>query len=406
MRVKKFLYFMLYIAAFFIIYESGTPPSIISIHEMYIDKLLLFISIGIIDVLAFKRKANFIGLFYWSALFLFFSVLNSFVCFETTFQLLYRLYILLSIYFVISFADDYNIDFDKILCTVIIAISYASLIIYILVHLLSLPLPYHYFYLGENGIRYISYGGLYYEQGYRNLQFGISLYRMTGPFWEPGVYQLFLNYALYRCLIIENRKNHTSIILLLNLFLSMSTSGWVCALGIIGFKVVSSERIRNNKVIIRIFFLTFVLLVSGIIVVSKFVETYANKSSAFVRVNDFSLAFKLFCENPLGVGFNNTTQFIERNDFNNTSYLGSSNGLMTIVYTTGIVGILFIIYPFLVTISKKRNDKGKEVFYFLMILFFNFVEPVYYFPFMLYILAKEYYSIRKEKGRKIECLAI
>ena len=63
---------------------------------------------------------------------------------------------------------------------------------------------------------------------------------------------------------------------------------------------------------------------------------------------------------------------------------------MTIAYTTGIVGMVFVLLPFIYNIIKGKKERYKIVLYFIMIVFFNFSEPVYYFPFMMYILVKEY----------------
>lgn len=121
----------------------------------------------------------------------------------------------------------------------------------------------------------------------------------------------------------------------------------------------------------------------------SFVPDNINKIA--YAMNDFLLGLKIFIENPiLGIGFNNTEPFMMRNTYNDTGILGSSNGFMTIAYTTGIVGMVFVLLPFIYNIIKRKKERYKSVLYFIMIVFFNFSEPVYYFPFMMYILVKEY----------------
>lgn len=394
MRHIKINTVLLYIVAFFLVYESGTLPSIISINDMYMDKILLFFFMGLVAVSALQRKKNINILAFWSILFIVFVILNSFVCLRTTPNLIYRLLIFLLIYLVLLFADQRRINFDELICSIIVFMAVVSLIIYVATHILNIPIPYSYFYLKKNGIRYISYANLYFEQGYANQQFGLSLYRMTGPFWEPGVYQIFLNYALYKYAFKENVSKFIPIVLVVDLFLTMSAAGWLCAIGIIVLRLSSSKRMTcKSKILISMLLITIGFCAASFVISAKFSETYANKSSAFIRINDFLLAAELFVENPIcGTGFNNTKPFELRNVYNTTAYLGSSNGFMTIAYSTGIVGLVFVLLPFIIHISRTHKyDKCQSVFYACMILFFNFVEPVYYFPFMLYVLAKEYH---------------
>lgn len=385
-------YIVLYITAFFMVYESGSLPSIISINDLWLDKMLLFIPIGIIALSALKTKANWTSLFIWTMIFMIFIILNSVVCIDTTTNLIYRLLIFLSIYLCVLYTELRNINFETIICHIIVFFAFTSAIIYLCVYILKVPIPHSFFYLGKNGLRYFSYGGIYYDQGYSNIQFGMNLNRMTGPFWEPGVYQIFLNYALYRYVVIEKSNKFVIALLLFDIFFTMSASGWLCAIVIIVIGIAKSPKFTNkSKIFIFIFLSLFGGIATKFVLFSKFSETFSNKSSAYIRMNDFLLGLKIFIENPiLGIGFNNTEPFMMRNTYNDTGILGSSNGFMTIAYTTGIVGMVFVLLPFIYNIIKRKKKRYKSVLYFIMIVFFNFSEPVYYFPFMMYILVKEY----------------
>lgn len=381
-------YIVLYITAFFMVYESGSLPSIISINDLWLDKMLLFIPIGIIALSALKTKANWTSLFIWTMIFMIFIILNSVVCIDTTTNLIYRLLIFLSIYLCVLYTELRNINFETIICHIIVFFAFTSAIIYLCVYILKVPIPHSFFYLGKNGLRYFSYGGIYYDQGYSNIQFGMNLNRMTGPFWEPGVYQIFLNYALYRYVVIEKSNKFVIALLLFDIFFTMSASGWLCAIVIIVIGIAKSPKFTNkSKIFIFIFLSLFGGIATKFVLFSKFSETFSNKSSAYIRMNDFLLGLKIFIENPiLGIGFNNTEPFMMRNTYNDTGILGSSNGFMTIAYTTGIVGMVFVLLPFIYNIIKRKKERYKSVLYFIMIVFFNFSEPVYYFPFMMYIL--------------------
>lgn len=342
-------YIVLYITAFFMVYESGSLPSIISINDLWLDKMLLFIPIGIIALSTLKTKANWTSLFIWTMIFMIFIILNSVVCIDTTTNLIYRLLIFLSIYLCVLYTELRNINFETIICHIIVFFAFTSAIIYLCVYILKVPIPHSFFYLGKNGLRYFSYGGIYYDQGYSNIQFGMNLNRMTGPFWEPGVYQIFLNYALYRYVVIEKSNKFVIALLLFDIFFTMSASGWLCAIVIIVIGIAKSPKFTNkSKIFIFIFLSLFGGIATKFVLFSKFSETFSNKSSAYIRMNDFLLGLKIFIENPiLGIGFNNTEPFMMRNTYNDTGILGSSNGFMTIAYTTGIVGMVFVLLPFI-----------------------------------------------------------
>lgn len=395
-NTKKLRLALLYIVAFFVVYESGSIPSIVSLSDLFIDKILLLFFIFIVVCLSIKKTNIIKSIVHWMLIFIILCILNSIKSLDTTFILLYRLLLFLTLYLVLSYSKTYRIDFDGIICRIIFIISIISLFIYILVHILVIPIPSNFFYLNDKGLKYFSYFWIYFDQGYPNSQFGLNLFRMTGPFWEPGVFQIFLNYALYR-FIFRKRVNILAVsVLILDIILTMSAAGFVCAISIVVFKITTLNKFTNkSKLIISFFIVLFAISLITFVIISKFSETYENKSSAFIRFNDFILATKIFIENPiLGIGFNNTKPFELSNMYNGTQFLGNSNGFMTIAYTTGIIGLAFIILPFIKNINNSyRQTKKYKIFYTFMILFFNIVEPVYYFPFMLYILAKSYHSM-------------
>ena len=64
--------------------------------------------------------------------------------------------------------------------------------------------------------------------------------------------------------------------------------------------------------------------------------------------------------------------------------------------------MLFVSIPFVCNfIHRDKSKKIIKLVYIMLIFLFNFVEPVYYYPFMLYLLANEYYMMF---SRKSNCL--
>ena len=408
MRLPKKIsikYIMAYILAFLTIYQSGTVPSILSIEEDPAPKIILLILEVYFAFYILLKKRNIKRFIIWFIILSSYVVINYFIYPQSTLVLMYRLCIFLLYFFAIDRLVELGIDFEQMLYKVILFFAITSLVIYCIVHLFQIPLFHNYFYLdGGKGLRYISYFGIYYEQGYANTQFGLSLYRMTGPFREPGAHQIYINYDIYLYIIRNLKSKVQFIILVIDLVLTMSSAGIAIGIFLIIVLYYRTKKITTQtKVLFGVpaFALAFFAIVE--VVITKFSETYANKSSAFIRLYDFKLGMELFLENFwVGTGYYNTEPFIKRNNYNITGHLGSSNGLLTICYTTGVIGMLFVSIPFVCNfIHIDKSKKIIKLVYIMLIFLFNFVEPVYYYPFMLYLLANEYYMMF---SRKSNCL--
>lgn len=390
----------IYIFAFLIIYESGTVYSLVSIKKEPYSKVLLLFLATYFAFKSLKTVNRYLELFLWLIILGAYCIINLVNYSGTTGVLIYRSYIFLVALFSLSYFKSRSIDFCKYICMVIIFLAYTSLIIYFLVRIMNFSLPYSIFQLrGESNIDYYNFGGLYFDTGYANNMFGLTVYRMTGPFWEPGVFQIFLNYALFMLFKNEKINKGNVIIIIIDLFLTFSSAGWITACILFVYRFYKNKKNDiKSKVILGIPILIVGVATILNVLFLKFDESFINGkngSSTYIRVNDILLSLRLFKENIVfGTGYFNTEPFVKNNIFNSTVTKGCSNGFLTICFTMGIVGIIFVCLPFILNIYRaEKKHKKDEIVNATLILIFNFCEPIYYLPFMLMILALEYHKL-------------
>lgn len=105
--------------------------------------------------------------------------------------------------------------------------------------------------------------------------------RNSGPFWEPGIFQIYINIALYFALFFREKNGQFqlwhALIYGITMLTTFSTTGYLVMAGILMWKFISVYRsIRDISMKIVIFFvLPIVLLLVGCIVIST--PTVANK---------------------------------------------------------------------------------------------------------------------------------
>ena len=113
--------------------------------------------------------------------------------------------------------------------------------------------------------------------------------------------------------------------------------------------------------------------------------------SYWVRLRDFYSGFSLFLQHPIvGIGFYNTSIFIQVSDHAS----GNSNGLLTLMYTMGIIGLFAVFYPFIINFLYAKGDRKILNFAFIIYVFLiNVGEPIYSLSLMIFIVAREYATI-------------
>lgn len=131
--------------------------------------------------------------------------------------------------------------------------------------------------------------------------------RLFGPFWEPGVYQCYLNIAILFIILdkMDMKKVVRAVILASAVLMTFSTTGYICLFLIFG--VFISKRIgyiSKRKLIIGIaavLAIFFILQNDYIqwVVFEKFQRTSVGNSSFIFRLKDIKFYFYEGMKNPL-----------------------------------------------------------------------------------------------------------
>ena len=288
-----------------------------------------------------------------------------------------------------------GISINDYIYRVLVALAIITLLFYFLAEIIKFPMSYFVVYSG-NSYRYYNYYEIFFTYYYNQV-----LPRLSGLFWEPGVYQIYLNWALFLYIFEEKENKRELLVLLSSIILTKSTSGY-CIAAVLMVVYINKSRFfsKKNRMLLTIVGITFASIISAVVVYKK-VQTTGNDiyGSAFLRFSDISNGLSIFFKYPFtGVGFGNETEFMELDIHGR----GISNGLISYAYMTGIIGLVIALYPFFRNI-RISSYKLRQWIWTIMILIFNSTEPIYNLPVMAYILAVEYVTAFKktriEKGK-------
>lgn len=200
-----------------------------------------------------------------------------------------------------------------------------------------------------------------------------GLIRNNGIFGEGGAYQYFLNLALVINLYSIKRPvfSFSNWIFVISILTTFSTTGYIILIIVLAYTTFgkSYERHMYMKRLIILPFIILILISSTVIVDKLFnQESQAFLVSTQRRILDNIVDYHIIKDNPIfGIGFgNDKTYKIYSNKF-----LGggsSSNSLLYILSSIGIIGFLITLYPFIKFDLKKKKNKMIFLCNFLTIL--------------------------------------
>lgn len=389
---------LLYFELIILIWLSGTVISAVQPDSITynIARVIFFIiaSYFAIKAISTKRKC-FDCAAIFCVIFTFYFFINLLLYPSSWFNLLYRCIMFILLLLDFDFWCRKQLNWKEAFYRVVIVIAIISLSFYFIVNIVKIPLVYTTI-IGDSNVPYRNYYGLYFFYGNPN-----KLVRLSGLFWEPGVYQIYLNLALFYYILSAKRKPIELALILMNIILTFSSTGMAITCILLAYMFVSSNKMSmRNKLIISLPVLITALIAIWQVVGEK-IELTSASGSFYIRSLDFQLGLKLFKENFfLGTGFLNTDVFKSLNTYNLTGPKGSSNGFITWCYTTGILGITFALYPFFRRCLSIKGKKAKidYIAYAVLLLSFNNAEPIYQLPIMIFLLAREYSSILLNVG--------
>lgn len=388
---------LLYIMMFCIVFQSGSvsAASKANTWDFYLTRTTM-IGLGLVCVVyEFIKKCKLLRQrrFWLFACIPVLAVINYLLYPEGIFELVYKIYLFIVFFSMFEVAFKRKMSIIDIYYRIILLIATFTIICYITIELIKLPIPYKIYY-APNGFKYKDYYGFFYTYSRQTIP------RLSGLFWEPGMYVIHLNFAMW-CYFV--RKKHRRIqlgILLLNVIFAQSAMGYIVCAIIIATSLLnyrSSSHTLNFKSLMKIITPIAVVLIVAVVFVIKRKETNQVGDSYYLRLRDFVNGMHLFIRNPLfGAGYGNTELY----NIYDVTRRGNSNGMMTWLYTTGLIGFTFAIYPFVFNIkhhSIRKIPKGFLVCFFIITILFNVSEPIYNLPIMSGILAGQYWLWEKKK---------
>lgn len=312
-----------------------------------------------------------------------------------------RLALFIIFFSIAKYIEKKGILFEKYLYDVVLWLAYIALIFFMVINIFRIDLPHQVLTHGTNTIDtynnylYIFFTGSNYFTG--NIG-GIRFYRLQGIFWEPGVFAVYLNLALfYYFFCIEKKKKAHMVILLIDIFLTLSTTGLCVAAVLAGAHMI--ERIRGIQSKLMVFMPITILVAFTVAVIWMKKKNLSDNawSSYALRTDDLSNSLKIWKSHFLfGTGFNNTSMF--QGTIENR---GNSNGLLTWCYTTGLIGAVAIFYPMIGNIIRY---KGKRIICALFLGTFivvNMTEPLINSYFMIYLVARVYSIFLYRNGGRL-----
>ena len=241
----------------------------------------------------------------------------------------------------------------------------------------------------------------FYDNTYVNAFIYLSLYmlehRNLGIFIEPGLYQIYLNMALF-ILLYSGRKFRYKyivvIVLLVALYSTKSTTGYIMGLLIISGQVFHTN-LSNKNILSPVFKGVVVVLAVALVLKSEFFsgnieeKFYGDQSMSYgYRVNAFLVDYLIISENPLtGAGVGNYKEALETSvlaidaSANTFSQLGAHVGLPFVLLILWRVGVFVF--------RLKLGFVGKTIFAVVYIVSFSIqpfvLYPLFYLPvFMSY----------------------
>ena len=254
-----------YISIAFLIISGG--GFVMELAKPRLILLLIFISIKIMQLLVnrqFVLNKRLLVVFSISVLYL----VAHMICFlKNDISVSYYMYMILEMILVFFIVQEMS-------CTQF-CISYVNIIVTLAIVSLCLY-SYNQFY--DQSYRTIALGNAYRLWMLQNIKFPT---RNAGVFWEAGIYQCYLNIALFILLYIapgnKGRKNYVKItIILITILTTLSTSGYIIMVLMLSCKLLGQYKQSKNRAQLILGILSPILIIIMIMALIKS-ETFYNK---------------------------------------------------------------------------------------------------------------------------------
>lgn len=217
-----------------------------------------------------------------------------------------------------------------------------------------------------------------------------SLFRMYGPFNEPGVYQIYLNLSLLFHIYLNEGQLQLKkgVVYILAVLLTQSTTGYICLAIILISYIFRKNRGRSkykNYFISALIIAAFSILYSRTTLFTAESDVFGkitNESvSAVSREASITVNAEIFMRNPiLGVGFSSVTSMFEsicKSKYGFSQGISNTNTVLFYFATLGIFFGLLWIYAFYLFFRRFGNNTMSKNLVFISVLLMFSGELMY-----------------------------
>ncbi|MDK0618373.1 hypothetical protein QTH51_10110 [Clostridium perfringens] len=372
MKINNIRIIWTYITIYFICFTTG--GDLIGISNFYKNLgniMIVILSIYPVFKMITNKKCIKFNFFVLPTIIIISLIINNGIKIDL-FSFIVRFYCILSdIHYIIN----KKIDFFEIFNKIVYFFAVTSLIFYFTIMFLNLP---HQSYI-YNGIEHRNYFYLFSTNQYIDI-LGYRLIRNNSIFWEPGMFQIYLNISLFYQLFFRGKINiKYTLIFILALITTTSTMGIIILIIMIITKVLLSKFKNKYLNLLKMYPIIILVFISMYMLI--FLIRYKEISSVMsynTRIMDFEIGFKLFLMKPIyGWGYLNYEIY---NFYANTN-VGNSNGLISLAFQMGIIGVLvyillcFWLFKYL---NMKYKNKIYAINFILLLSILNIAQPIIY----------------------------
>lgn len=218
--------------------------------------------------------------------------------------------------------------------------------------------------------------------------------RNSGPFWEPGIFQIYINIALFFSLFFSKEKNEKNslvhvVIYVVTIFTTISTTGYIIMSGLLFWKyicVIRSLQKNRIKKLSMIFLVPIVILIGGAALLSTHAvadKFRANNQSFLIRSSEAAAVMPIIREaGPFGKGSNTDARVNLMIRLAGGDGLHNSVGYSELTSRYGWLTLLLFMIR-IMFICRRDFNKQWFILYGIMLIFWTtgavMLIPLYYF---------------------------
>lgn len=237
---------------------------------------------------------------------------------------------------------------------------------------------------------------------FTNIRYGVPVNRNFGPFWEPGAYQIYLNWALFYELNRSNRINIVAVLLFAVTILTTKSSAGVIILGFVFIcfylKKEKKKTIKKTyyKMAIFIFVLAGILFIINnnhlmFMLFSKFSSLLTDHStihsgnvSAYTRIYSVFANLDIIRDYPLfGIGSDAIKQAV----MDSHGLTSNTNSILAMAASYGVVAGALYFSLFLKAAKNQCGFLNRVVFLIMVISIYsteNLIVSVFSYLVLIY----------------------